>query len=149
MNKKFNLDLFEKNDHIEEKYCEKCKTKNNSNAKFCYECGNNTFVSKLELDRYCTNCNIKLDHSDLSCPICGGNNFASSIEELVERYSKKHHKLLIEATDDSTLELANITKLVSKNEKILKEKDSLRKEKQNEVDILNKKYNNLKKERDS
>lgn len=49
-NSKFLLD---ENDLVETpkeevKYCKKCRTKNSKNAKFCFECGNNTFVNSLD-----------------------------------------------------------------------------------------------------
>lgn len=88
---KFNLDEefdFEEKVVEDSKYCKKCKAKNIKSAKFCNECGNNTFyLSKEELEesanyKYCVKCQTKLDIKSKFCHNCGGNEFCESTQDL-------------------------------------------------------------------
>ena len=114
MNKKFNLDNFDlltdKKASEEEKICSKCKTKNISSAKFCIECGNNTFRKLSSGDRFCVACNIKLDNSDSTCPICGKKEFVDSIEKLISnRVDLQDKKVLVEHSklEEEVFQLSN------------------------------------------
>lgn len=88
------------------KYCKSCNTANPITAKFCIECGESEFVTKVtSKERYCIYCGIKLDSFDDSCPLCGEEKYASSLDELIEI---KNRKLLSEY--DLKIENAKETK---------------------------------------
>ena len=95
---KFNLVDFDFEENVDDdaKYCKKCKAKNVKTAKFCNECGNNTFyLSKQELDeldnfKYCIKCQTKLDINSKFCHNCGGNEFCQSKDELEKQSSLKY-----------------------------------------------------------
>ena len=88
------------------KYCKKCKTKNNTKAKFCLECGNTEFVLSLTPEKtdvkYCKKCGTEVKKSVKFCIECGCNEFvleraddSSSKEREVDlKYEKELDKIL-------------------------------------------------------
>jgi len=104
-NSKFNI---EDNEIVTSnvKYCKKCKTKNNTKAKFCLECGNTEFVLSLTPEKtnvkYCKKCGTEVKNSVKFCIECGCNEFvleraddSSSKEREVDlKYEKELDKIL-------------------------------------------------------
>ncbi len=146
------------------KYCKKCKTKNNTKAKFCLECGNTEFVLSLTPEKtdvkYCKKCGTEVKKSVKFCIECGCNEFvleldnnSSSKEKEVDfKYNEELNKILkkidkckkeINDIDKANLTIENnIKKEVKKWEASIK---TLKTEEEQSIIIVQKQTEDLEK----